>query len=208
MPASFIGLPTTAGSTAKVLESSEFAREITGLETLTETYTVRSSLRISLTPDRNTLHTAFSTAETKFPRMSVENVSFSEIPGGLTKMTVTFVGLTASSGMPPPVVRMLPVPGKMFIEAEYVSTETEDSLVQIGKTTRMPSTINGYAMPANPGPIVTSRGGGAFLHDTATELGFCYETASATRRGQFLVVRATFRKKTIATGIFFFRNDL
>jgi hypothetical protein len=103
---------------------------------------------------------------------------------------------------------MLPVPGKMFIEAEYVSTETEDSLVQIGNITRMPSTINGVAMPRNPGPTIVQRGGGAASTETLTDLGFCYDTASATRRGQFLVVRATFRKKRIGTGIFAAATDI
>lgn len=202
MPASFIGLPTLTGSSVKILESSEYQREMNGLETISETFTVRSANRISLAPDRNTTHTAFSTSEIKHPRMVVENVSFREQAGGLTKMTVQYVGLTRTAGLPAPIIRLLPQPGKIFIEAEFVSDQSEESLVIIDKTTRMPAQINGVAMPPNPGPTVLQRGGGINAGGTLTALGFCFDSTSCVRRGKFLVVRASFRQKILGTQMF------
>ena len=208
MPASIIGLPTLTGTNAKVLETSEYQREMNGLESLSETYTVRSANRISLAPQRDVVHSAFSTADTKHTRMVVENVSFRDLPGNLTKMTVQYVGLTSSAGLPRPIVRLVPTPSRIYIEAEYVSDVSETSLVILDRTTRMPAQINGVAMPANPGPIVIQRGYGVDSGTGLTNLGYCYDTTQCIRRGQFLVVRATFRKKTFGTGGFAAFSDL
>ena len=149
MPVTYLGLPSASGVNAKVLESSEYQKEQNGLETLVENYTLRSANRISLQPARNAIHQAYSTADLKYPRMMVEQVAFREQPGGITQMTVTYVGLTSASGLPAPIVRLLPVTNKIYIEAEYVSDVTEDSLINIGSTTRMPVSINNYPMPPN-----------------------------------------------------------
>ena len=202
MPAIHIGLPTASGSEAKVLESSEYQREANGLETLRETYTVRSSNRISLAPLRDVLHSAYSTASVPHSRMAVEAVSFNDQPGNLTSIIVTYVGLTSSSGLPAPVVRLIPQPNRIFIEAEYVSDATESSLANIAPTTRMPAQINGVAMPSNPGPRILQRGGGINAGATLTDLGYCFDTTQCVRPGLFLVVRATFKKKIFGTGLF------
>lgn len=208
MPVTYLGYPTASGSNSKVLETSEYQREMNGLETLTEVYTVRSANRIALAPDRDVIHSSFSTADIKYPRMAVENVSFSEQRGSLTKMSVTFVGLTAAAGLPTPIVRLVPTPSRIYIEAEYVSDVSETSLVILDRRTRMPAQINGVAMPANPGPTVIQQGYGVDSGTSLQDLGYCYDTTQCIRRGQFLVVRATFRKKTFGTGGFAAFSDL
>lgn len=208
MPASIIGLPTLTGTNAKVLETSEYQREMNGLESLTETYTVRTANRISLAPQRDVVHSAFSTADTKHTRMVVETISFRDQPGGLTKMGVTYVGLTSAAGLPAPIVRLVPTPSRIYIEAEYVSDVSETSLVILDRRTRMPAVINGVAMPANPGPTVIQQGFGVDSGTSLTDLGYCYDTTQCIRRGLFLVVRATFRKKQFGTGGFAAFNDL
>lgn len=204
MPASYLGIPTASGTNAKVLSTSEYQRELNGLEVIAETYTLRSENRISLQPDRNTVHSIFSTASIKHPRMQVENVSFREQRGGLTEMTVTYVGLTGSTGLPAPVVRLLPVNNAIQIEAEYVTDQGEDSFINLGNTTRMPGQINGYAMPANPPPAYLINNANGFIQT----LGYCYDNTETVRRGGFLIVRATFREKTRGTGMFAYANDL
>jgi len=205
MPVTYLGLPSASGVNAKVLESSEYQKEQNGLETLVENYTLRSANRISLQPARNAIHQAYSTADLKYPRMMVEQVAFREQPGGITQMTVTYVGLTSASGLPAPIVRLLPVTNKIYIEAEYVSDVTEDSLINIGKTTRMPVSINNYPMPPNPAPFITNQ---IPTGDHIRQLGYCYDQTQCIRRGQFLIIRATFRKKQFGLGIFSGATDI
>ena len=203
MPASYLGIPSASGANAKVLATSEYQRELNGLEMIAETYTVRSANKISLQPDRYTLHTAYSTASLKHPRMQVENVSFREQRGELTEMTVTYVGLTGSTGLPAPVVRLLPINNTLQIEAEYVTDASEDSFIGLGNVTRMPAQINGYAMPANPPPAYLINNANGFIQT----LGYCYDDTECVRRGGFLIVRATFRQKTKGVGMFTYAND-
>lgn len=204
MPASYIGLPALTGTNAKVLLGSEYQREMTGLEIITESYTVRSENRISIQPDRNTLHSSFSTATLKHPRMQVENSSFREQPGGLAVLSVTYVGLTGASGLPAPVIRLLPVNNNLHIEAEYVTDQSENSFISLGNSTRMPGQLNGYPMPANPAPnfLINNANG------SVQTLGYCYDETETVRRGAFLVVRSTFRKKTLASGQYAYLLDL
>ena len=199
MPVTYLGQPTASGANAKVLESSEYQKEQNGLETLTESYNLRTANRISLQPARNALHSAYSTAEIKYPRMMVEQVAFREQPGGITQMTVTYVGLTSASGLPPPIVRLLPVTSEIYIEAEYVSDVSEESLINLKKDTRMPSNLNGYPMPPNPAVFLAQY---HVLDGYLRELGYCYDQTQCVRRGQFLVIRATFRKKRFGIGIY------
>ena len=204
MPASYLGIPTASGTNAKVLSTSEYQRELNGLELLTEVYTLRSENRISLQPARNTAHSAFSTAALKYPRMAVENVSFREQRGGLTEMTVEYVGLTSSTGLPPPVIRLIPVTPAIYIEAEYVTDQNEESFINLGNLARMPASLNGYAMPPNPPPAFTISNPSGSIRT----LGYCYDTTECRRRGQFLIVRSNFRKKTIGIGAFAYATDI
>jgi hypothetical protein len=199
MPVTYLGLPSASGANAKVLESSEYQKEQNGLETLVENYTLRSANRISLQPARNALHKAYSTADIKYPRMMVEQVGFREQTGGITKMSVTYVGLTSSSGLPAPIVRLLPVEGQIFIEAEYITDENENSLINLSNTTRMPATLNGYPMPPNPAVFFSIYNASAGY---VRELGYCYDQTQCVRRGLFLVVRATFRRKRFGIGVY------
>lgn len=198
-----IGYPGLTGVT-KVLRGSEYSKEINGLETLVETYTIRTENLLALQPARNVLHTTFSTATTKYQRMAVETVSFRETPGGFTEMSVSFVGLTSSSAMPAPVIRLLPVTNTIHIEAEYLSSETENFFTTIDARTRMPDLINGYSMPNNPPAYYVINGAQGSLR----RLGYCYDQTSCTRRGSFLVVRATFRQKTQGSGVYAYATDV
>jgi len=204
MPVQNIGYPGVSGQTSKVLKSSEYGKEINGLETLSETYTIRTQNRITLQPARNVLHTSFSTASTRYSRMAVETVSMRDLPGELTEMTVGFVGLTSSTGLPPPVIRLLPVSNKIYIEAEYISDNGEDFFTTIEARTRMPDRINGYQMPSNPPQVVTIQS----YAGSVTNLGYCYDQTSCVRRGAFLVVRATFRKKVQGAGVYASVTDI
>jgi hypothetical protein len=115
----------------KVLKRQNFNKEPNGLETLIEAYAIKTSNRVSVVPEKNTLHTAFSSASTTYPRMVVESVATEEEDGGITSMLVTFVGLTSSTGLPPAIVRLIPTAGEgvygppLIIEAEYVTDVTE-----------------------------------------------------------------------------------
>ena len=204
MPVQNIGYPGASGQTSKVLRSSEYGKEINGLETLSETYTIRTQNRITLQPARNVLHTSFSTASTRYSRMAVETVSMRDLPGELTEMTVGFVGLTSSTGLPPPVIRLLPVTNQIHIEAEYISDAGEDFFTTIAATTRMPDSINGYQMPNNPPQVTTIQS----YAGSVRNLGYCYDQTSCIRRGSFLVVRATFRKKVQGSGVYASVTDI
>lgn len=206
MPVIYLGQPTASGANVKVLESSEYQKEQNGLETLVENYIIRSANRIALQPSRNTVHSTFSTADIKYTRMVVEEVAFREQRGGITGMTVTYVGLTSASGLPFPVLRTLPVTNKIYIEAEYVTNENEETLINIGNIARMPAQINGYTMPNNP--PVTNLFSNALTGDRLTDLGYCHDQAQCNRRGLFLVVRRTFRRKYFGLGIYAGATDI
>ena len=164
----------------KVLKRQNFNKEPNGLETLIEAYAIKTSNRASIVPEKNTLHTAFSSASTTYERMAVESVATEEEDGGITSMLVTFVGLTTSTGLPPPIVRLIPTAGEgvygppLIIEAEYVTDVTEtqylagqlaqnNGLAQVGlfsEVTKMPEFINGLKMPSDPIPAFAQTPGG------------------------------------------------
>ena len=211
MSAVIVGSPSSG---SKVLRRADFSTERNGLETLNEIYTVRTADRRTLQPNFGTLHSAYSTASTKFARMAVENFSFREQDGDLTEINVTYVGLTSSSGLPPAIVRLIPTPGagifgpNMVIEAEFLTdkSETDFSANGAGGLTGpaglfsaavifMPDTINGTKMPANPRE--------PFFRDGVTisrsYSGYTQQSLSCDRRGLFLVARATFAEQQSIT---------
>ena len=211
MSAVIVGSPSSG---QKVLRRADFSVERNGLETLNEVYTVRTADRRTLQPNFGILHSAYSTASTKFARMAVERFSFREQDGDLTEINVTYVGLTSSSGLPPAIVRLIPTPGagifgpNMVIEAEFLTdkSETDFSANGAGGLTGpaglfsaavifMPDTINGTKMPANTRE--------PFFRDGVTisrsYSGYTQQSLSCDRRGLFLVARATFAEQQSIT---------
>lgn len=164
MPAVILSRPNS--NTDKVLARSDYMKDTVGLETVTETYTIRTSARLFMAPSRNTLHSSFSESSTKFSRMAVETVSFRELNGDLTEMTVTFVGLTSETGLPPAVVSLIPTSNAgvfgppVVIQVQYVTDVSVAELVA-GKVAsksaaagwgylKIPPSINGTPLPPNP----------------------------------------------------------
>ena len=217
MPATIIGSPASGG---KVLRRQNYAKETNGLETIQETYIVRSADLISLVPAKDTTHFAYSSATTKFRRMAVESTSTSEQDGGISELNVTYVGLTSSSGLPPAIVRTIPLAGAaiygapVIIDVEFVS---DSSVTQIlaGKLSSLstapsefpapiPPQINGTAMPTNPKTPFTNRANLANL--TTGQIfagaggiifqyyGYCLKETQATQRGQFIVAVLSYQE--------------
>lgn len=195
-------LSRPSSNTDKVLRRSEYSRDRNGLETLEETYTIRSAGRISLAPALKTLHPAFSTAGQTFARMAVDGVSFREMEGDLTEMTVTFVGLTSASGLPPALVSLVPTTGAgikgppAVIEVEFVSDASDAELVKgiLAKggteVKTIPAAINGTALPPNPYPPFTGNGPGLVGYK-----GYYINQLEFQRRGILAVVRVTFAER-------------
>ena len=202
---------------SKVLQRQNFNKEPNGLETIIEAYAIKTSNRDTIVPERNTLHSAFSSSSKKYSRMAVESVVTEEQDGGITEMLVTFVGLTSSSGLPLAIVRIIPSAGEgvygppIVIEAEYVTdaSETQFMAGQLSQnngaqqaglftpTIKMPAFINGVAMPPDPRqPFFSTpsdaggRGGGLIISYN----GYCFLSKSCERRGLFLVARDTFHE--------------
>ena len=194
---------------SKVLQRQNFNKEPNGLETIIEAYAIQTANRDAVVPEKNTLHSAFSSSTKKYSRMVVESVATEEQDGGITQMLVTFVGLTTSTGLPPPIVRLIPTAGEgvygppLVIEAEYVTDvgETQFMAGQLSQNNgalaapiwkaviKMPEFINGYAMPRDPIPPF-SRGGPII----EVYSGYCVLSKSCERRGLFLVARDTFNE--------------
>lgn len=157
-------------SGGKVLRKSQRSTEVDGLVTLVETYTIRTQDIATIEPDRNTLHTAFSSATTKYARMAVETTRIDPLDGGLSQLIVTYVGLDYATGLPPAFITTVGQPGVGVFGADaaiVVKYITQDSLfdtlkgsniqLQLGKTNLtlptkriMPTSINGTALPPNP----------------------------------------------------------
>jgi len=196
----------------KVLQRQNFNKEPNGLETIIEAYAIQTANRDTVVPEKNTLHSAFSSSAKKYTRMAVESVTTDEQDGGITQMLVTFVGLTTSTGLPPAIVRLIPTEGAgiygppLTIEAEFVTDVSETDFIKgninatasiklgnisFGTVNQMPPLINGTQMPANPRPAGAVRRGGAF----GQYFGYCVESFSCERRGLFLVARTTYIEK-------------
>jgi len=216
MPASIIG---ALSSGSKILRRSDYSIEIVGLETLTETYTIRSGDRQTILPLKDVKHSDFSSASTKFTRMAVETSSVREQDGDISEMTVTYVGLTSSTGLPQAQVKFIPTTGAdifgppIVIEVSFVTDLTESQFAsgQLSSSfpvnerfgpnaiVPMPAYINDTATPQNPrSPGVTVSN----LEGTVTYFGYCLDSLDSTRRGQFLVARAVFKEKQQGQGVY------
>jgi len=213
MPASIIGSLSQGG---KILRRSDYAREIVGLETLTEIYTIRSADRQTILPQKDVTHSAFSSATTKFSRMAVETASVREQDGDISEMTVSFVGVTSETSLPPAQIKYLPTTGAgiygapITIEISFVTdiTESEFAGGQFAKNLpppnkfgqafiKMPTQLNGTTLPSHPREPFSKAYGNV---GTVTYLGYSLDSLDSVRRGQFLVARAVFKEKQIASG--------
>ena len=215
MAFSIVGASLNSSTTAKVLQRQNFSKEPNGLETIIESYAIATANRDTIVPEKNTLHSAFSSSAKKYTRMVVESVTTEEQDGGITQMLVTYVGLTTATGLPPPIVRLIPTAGEgvygppLVIEAEYVTdvNETEfiagqltvdSGLAKLGvfsQQIKMPAVINGTTMPRDPRSAFFSGpksgfGSGAFIQYS----GYCVLSMSCDRRGLFLIARNTYHE--------------
>ena len=195
----------------KVLQRQNFNKEPNGLETVIESYAIKTANRDTIVPEKDTLHSAFSSSAKKYSRMVVESVTTEEQDGGITQMLVTYVGLTASTGLPPAIVRLIPTPGAgiygapLVIEAEFITDVSETEFIRgniqgtssinlgnvsFGATNQMPPFINGTKMPSNPRePFRSSTRIGISEY-----FGYCTISHSCERRGLFLVARTTYQE--------------
>jgi len=216
MAASILG---ALSSGSKILRRSDYSREIVGLETLTETYTIRTADRQTILPLKDVTHSAFSTASTKFTRMVVETAAVREQDGDISEMTVTYVGLTSETSLPPAQIKYIPTTGAdiwgppVVIEVSFVTDLTESQFASgqlssgfpvierfsPSSKVPMPAYINDTATPQNPRtPGVTVSN----LQGTLTYFGYCLDSLDSTRRGQFLVARAVFKEKQQGQGVY------
>jgi len=218
MSSIIVGSPISG---AKVLQRQNFQRDINGLETITETYKIRTADRSKLAPEKDTIHASFSSFTLKYSRMAVETISFGEEDGGLTSMNVVYVGLTSSTGLPPAIIRFIPTfnagiyGSPLTIEAEFITDMNENELA-LGQTAagfsvpqsyyyaqqivQMPSQINGVTLPGNPRAT-----GETFysIDGRIIYLGYCVDGVESTKRGQFLVAKMSFKEKQIGIGLFY-----
>ena len=204
----------------KVLQRQNFNKEPNGLETVVESYAIKTSNRDTIIPEKGVVHSAFhSTAPSsfkKYSRMVVESVATEEQDGGITQMLVTFVGLTTLTGLPPAIVRLIPTPGAgiygapLIVEAEFITDISETEFIRgniqgtssinlgsvsFGTVNQMPPFINGTKMPSNPREPFKSSSQLAIVE----YFGYCTQSHSCERRGLFLVARTTYQE--VATRI-------
>jgi hypothetical protein len=194
---------------SKVLQRQNFNKEPNGLETIIEAYAIQTANRDTVVPEKNTLHSAFSSSTKKYSRMVVESVTTEEQDGGITQMLVTFVGLTSLTGLPPAIVRLIPTEGAgiygppLTIEAEFVTDVSESQFIKgninatseiklgnisFGQVNQMPAFINGTKMPDNPRQPFNSSNRVSITQ----YFGYCTQTYSCERRGLFLIARASY----------------
>ena len=218
MSAVIVGSPLSG---KKVLRRSEFSTQRNGLEFINEIYTIRTADRSALQPAFETLHKNFSAASTTYARMAVENVAFREIDGDLSEMTVSYVGLTSASGLPPALVRIIPQMDKgvfgppCVINVEYISSLTTAQILSgvpsgflnPGIKVPMPKSINGTALPANPrdpystgnNPTLTSAFFNPGGYSTFSYQGYVLNSIQAEERGIFVVVVADYAEYSETT---------
>ena len=211
MSFSIVGSSLNSSTKAKVLQRQNFNKEPNGLETIIESYAISTENRDTIVPEKNTLHSAFSSSAKPYPRMVVESVTTEEQDGGITQMLVTFVGLTTSNGLPPAIVRLIPTPGAgiygapLIVEAEFITDISETEFIRgniqgtssinlgnvsFGTVNQMPPFINGTKMPSNPREPFKSSSQLAIVE----YFGYCTQSHSCERRGLFLVARTTYQE--------------
>lgn len=218
MSSVLIGAPL---SKAKVLNRQNLQRAFNGLETMVETYTIRSEDRDTIAPLKDTTHSSFSTASVPYARMAVETVNFEEENGSLTKMNVTYVGLTKSTGLPLAVLRTIPTTGAgifgppINIEVEFITdlpvteilkgrfsslttAQTNNETRPQFRIIRMPDQINGLKLPSNPVQPFVQEGVGLTSSTYYRYEGYIVNNIQAVQRGQFVVATITFSEYAVS----------
>jgi hypothetical protein len=161
-------MPTLVGFTANrlILNSSNFRREIVGLERINDVYTSRTEdaeffqeLIINGATHR-TITGYFNpvppSAE-RYSTMLVENVESTNEPGGITRYNVTYVGLFRDL-KPKPLITLQPVDDYAFnpysVTVQFIDfvgdVGSTDEIIFLKKYSRrqpIPTKINGYALP-------------------------------------------------------------
>lgn len=154
----------------KVLNKSERSTDVDGLVSLAETYIIRTANIESIEPDRGTNHDAFSTAATKYKRMQVESTSIEPLNGDLSQLTVNYIGLDYTIGLPPAYVTAVARPGAGIfgadisivvrylndlpfydlLKGENVRLRLQQTNLTLPTKRLMPLEINGTELPPNP----------------------------------------------------------
>jgi len=167
MAVTIVGKPASG---QKILRSSVSTTDLDGLVSLTETYTIRREDIATLEPDRNESFSNISTSGLNYQRMQVETTRVDPMDGGLASLSISYVGMTTNSGLPPAYITAVGQPGVGVFGADaavvvrYITQDSVFSLLQGGNisltlgTTNLtlptkrliPSSINGTAMPSNP----------------------------------------------------------
>jgi len=210
MAFSIIGSSINSSTTAKVLQRQNFNKEPNGLETIIEAYSIQTENRDAIVPNKDTIHSAFSSSTKKYTRMVVESVTTEEMDGGITQMLVTYVGLTSESGLPPAIVRLIPTANEgvygppAVIEIEYITDRSEtqymsglpgenNGALPVGgfvTKIKMPQFINGVKTPVDPVEPFFQAGVGLIVQYD----GYCLLSKACEKRGLFLVARDVFHE--------------
>ena len=224
MSAVLIGSLASGG---KVLRRSQSSTEVDGLVTLTETYTIRRQDIESIEPERNTTHSAFSTATNKYARMLVETTRVEPMDGDLAQLIVTYVGLDYATGLPPAYLTAVGQPGAgvfgadASVVARYITAQPVFDLLKgasitlsfsgFGFTSNLtlpskrfiPASINGTAMPTNPRAkeYRASRRGGTFREWLYS--GYVQTSISFQRRGSFNQIEEQFTESFVGSSDMF-----
>lgn len=193
MPAILYGLPASG---QKQLLSYSAQRDATGLVRLTETYSIRAADRETLSPVRDTLHSFYSTADTRYSTMAVEDVSFALQPGELGELSVTYVGLMGGE-RPPPLVRLLPgvVDAPIKVEIRFLAKANAGAALKFPVGSVAPASVAGYRLPA----VFT----GLKISDAIPAIGQVYvypfhvEACDEEVRGLYSVVRVVFGQQVV-----------
>jgi hypothetical protein len=211
MAFSIIGSSISSSTTAKVLQRQNFNKEPNGLETIIEAYAIKTENRDSIVPNKDTVHSAFSSSVKTYERMVVESVTTEEMDGGITQMLVTYVGLTSESGLPPAIVRLIPTTNEgvygppAIIEIEYITDRSETQYMSglVGENNgalplaggfiskiKMPQFVNGVKTPVDPQePFFKQSAGLLIQYD-----GYCLLSKACEKRGLFLVARDVYHE--------------
>jgi hypothetical protein len=161
-------MPTLVGFTANrlILNSSNFRREIVGLERINDVYTARTEDAADFAEiikngaSHSTVMAYLSptpSASDRFANMLVENVESSNEVGGITKFNVTYVGLYRDL-KPKPIITLQPVDQYAFnpysVTVQFIDfvgdVGSTDEIIFLKKYSRrqpIPTKINGYALP-------------------------------------------------------------
>ena len=162
---------TLSGFTADklILNSSNFRREIVGLERINDVYTSRTEDAADFAEiikngaSHSTVMAYLSptpSASDRFANMLVENVESSNEVGGITKFNVTYVGLYRDL-KPKPIITLQPIDQYAFspysVTVQFIDfvgdVGSSDEIIFLKKYSRRqphPIKINGYALPQSP----------------------------------------------------------